>query len=305
MDILNFISWIKGRRQVTTVDAAKTLIPVGLKDGRRDDEYIAGAITVEDFVAQYGTGPQGPPGIPGANGAPGIQGPIGPQGVPGPVGPAGLTWQGLWSAATIYADNDSVSFGGASYFCYNPAGVGPSALNPTVDTANWALLAAEGATGPQGPQGIAGSGSPSFASSGLFTTNSLTNDQLTSILIPANTFSGNEGLSFSAQFIKDQPTIATTTYYINTSNTLSGATLLATFTSLSTSRYMGIVRTMYIDGSSTYVFNVSASSNSDNAVSNVAPSTVTIDWTQNQYLIVAGRVDNALYALTCRGVRIY
>jgi hypothetical protein len=52
MDILNFISWIRGRRQVTSVDPAKTLIPVGLKDGRRDDDYIAGAISVEDFTSQ-------------------------------------------------------------------------------------------------------------------------------------------------------------------------------------------------------------------------------------------------------------
>jgi hypothetical protein len=54
MDILNFISWIKGKRVVTSVDPAKTLIPVGLKDGRRDDAYLAGAITVEDFAAQLG-----------------------------------------------------------------------------------------------------------------------------------------------------------------------------------------------------------------------------------------------------------
>jgi len=54
MDILNFISWIKGKRQVTTVDPAKTLLPVGLKDPRRDDEYLAGAISVEDFVTQIG-----------------------------------------------------------------------------------------------------------------------------------------------------------------------------------------------------------------------------------------------------------
>jgi hypothetical protein len=52
MDILNFISWIKGKRVVTSVDPAKTLIPVGLKDGRRDDEYLAGAITVQDLAAQ-------------------------------------------------------------------------------------------------------------------------------------------------------------------------------------------------------------------------------------------------------------
>lgn len=51
MDILNFISWIKGKRVVTSVDPAKTLLPVALKDGRRDDDYITGAITVEDFAA--------------------------------------------------------------------------------------------------------------------------------------------------------------------------------------------------------------------------------------------------------------
>jgi len=54
MDILNFISWIKGSRIVTSVDPAKTLIPVGLKDDRRDDGYLAGAITVTDFAAQVG-----------------------------------------------------------------------------------------------------------------------------------------------------------------------------------------------------------------------------------------------------------
>jgi hypothetical protein len=57
MDILNFISWIRGRRQVTSVDPAKTLLPVGIKDPKRDDEYIAGAITVEDFAASIVTPP--------------------------------------------------------------------------------------------------------------------------------------------------------------------------------------------------------------------------------------------------------
>jgi hypothetical protein len=52
MDILNFISWIKGKRVVTSVDPAKTLIPVGLKDPRRDDAYLAGAITVDNFITE-------------------------------------------------------------------------------------------------------------------------------------------------------------------------------------------------------------------------------------------------------------
>lgn len=54
MDILNFISWIRGGRVVTSVDPNKTLIPVGLKDGRRDDDYLAGAISVTDFTTQVG-----------------------------------------------------------------------------------------------------------------------------------------------------------------------------------------------------------------------------------------------------------
>lgn len=57
MDILNFISWIRGGRQVTTVDPAKTVLPVGLKDNKRDDGYLAGVITVEDLAAQIGGGP--------------------------------------------------------------------------------------------------------------------------------------------------------------------------------------------------------------------------------------------------------
>ena len=56
MDILNFISWIKGSRVVTSVDPTQTLIPVGLKDNRRDDGYLAGAITVQDLAAQIGSG---------------------------------------------------------------------------------------------------------------------------------------------------------------------------------------------------------------------------------------------------------
>ena len=56
MDILNFISWIKGGKQVTNVDPTKTLIPLGLKDSRRDDGYVSGAISVEDFANSLGGG---------------------------------------------------------------------------------------------------------------------------------------------------------------------------------------------------------------------------------------------------------
>lgn len=148
MDILNFISWIKGKRQVNSVDPAKSLLPVALKDGRRDDDYLTGAISVEDFTAQVASV------IPS-----GAQGPQGPQGVPGPVGPAGLNWQGAWSASGTYVVDDAVGYGGASWFCI--ANVGPTATTPNSDPTKWALLASQGATGAAGPQGIQGPQGPS------------------------------------------------------------------------------------------------------------------------------------------------
>jgi hypothetical protein len=57
MDILNFISWIKGGRIVTSVDPSQTLLPVGLKDNRRDDKYLAGAISVQNLVTQITSEP--------------------------------------------------------------------------------------------------------------------------------------------------------------------------------------------------------------------------------------------------------
>ena len=86
MDILNFISWIKGKRQLNVVDPAKTLLPIGIKDGRRDDDYLTGAISVADFITQVGTGTQGPQGVPGEQGQ---QGNTGPQGIQGPTGAQG------------------------------------------------------------------------------------------------------------------------------------------------------------------------------------------------------------------------
>lgn len=100
------------------------------------------------------TGPQGIPGSTGGAGTTGATGPQGVQGVPGPIGPAGLNWQGVWSASGVYAADDAVGFGGASWFCINPTG--PNVLSPDLDPTNWALLASEGATGPAGPTGAAG-----------------------------------------------------------------------------------------------------------------------------------------------------
>jgi hypothetical protein len=150
MDILNFISWIKGKRQFTTIDPAQSVLPVGIKDPKRDDNYLTGAVTVEDFAdivaGVIPPGPAGPQGI------------AGPAGVPGPVGPAGLEWQGSWVSGTSYVEDDAVGYDGASWFCILATS---GTTTPDLDTTHWALLASEGAVGPQGPQGPTGPQGPS------------------------------------------------------------------------------------------------------------------------------------------------
>jgi hypothetical protein len=56
MDILNFISWIRGGRKFTKVNPNTTLLPVGVRDNRRDDKYLAGGISVTDFANDLGIG---------------------------------------------------------------------------------------------------------------------------------------------------------------------------------------------------------------------------------------------------------
>jgi hypothetical protein len=102
--------------------------------------------TIQDLVDTIGTGSQGPQGV---------QGPAGP---PGPVGPAGLEWQGTWVSGTSYVADDAVGYDGASYFCIL-ATSGTTA--PNLATANWALLASQGAIGPTGAQGPTGPQGPS------------------------------------------------------------------------------------------------------------------------------------------------
>ena len=141
-------------------------------------------------LAQQGaTGPAGPAGSQGPAGPQGNTGDTGPQGEQGPTGPAGLTFQGTWSNSHTYALNDAVYYNGSSYISLI---ANNTAYEPDTSTAQWNLLAEEGATGPagatgqqgmqgiQGIQGIAGSagtngtngtnGATVFTATGNFTT---------------------------------------------------------------------------------------------------------------------------------------
>ena len=52
MDILNFISWIRAKKIVSSIDPTRTLLPIGVRDDNRDDKYLTTAISVEDFINQ-------------------------------------------------------------------------------------------------------------------------------------------------------------------------------------------------------------------------------------------------------------
>jgi hypothetical protein len=54
MDILNFISWIAGKKRVVTSVPDNALIPVGIRTETRDDKYTTVAIRVSDFANQLG-----------------------------------------------------------------------------------------------------------------------------------------------------------------------------------------------------------------------------------------------------------
>ena len=80
----------------------------------------------------------------------------GPQGPAGPVGPVGLTWSGPWIATQSYSKNYAVGYASASWWCISAVTGATSNISPDLDSAHWALLAAQGSPGSQGGTGSQG-----------------------------------------------------------------------------------------------------------------------------------------------------
>ncbi|MBS1820609.1 MAG: collagen-like protein [Acidobacteria bacterium] len=109
-----------------------------------------------DTGSQGLQGPQGPAGLTGPTGPSGPQGPQGPQGITGVAGPAGspgLVYQGAYSSTTNYALGDVVFWQGASYVSL---GANNHGNTPSLSTAQWGVLTAQGPVGLQGPIGATG-----------------------------------------------------------------------------------------------------------------------------------------------------
>jgi hypothetical protein len=143
-----------------------------------------------------------------------------------------------------------------------------------------------------------------FVSTGIFSTNNTTDTFLTSVLIPANTYSSTDALVINAQFTKISGNTANSYFYINTVNSLSGATLLATNNLVTGSVFSILQRNLYINAPSTYLCNTAAPSQLDSNVSGIG-AILNIDWTSDQYIIAAGKVSNSAISVTCTGLRIY
>ena len=73
--------------------------------------------------------------------------------VPGIKGADGdITWQGEWSSATTYTQNEAVQYNGSAYVALQ----GNSNLIPTSDTAVWSVMTSKGDIGATGADGSAG-----------------------------------------------------------------------------------------------------------------------------------------------------
>ena len=156
----------------TSGSAVLTVTPLAQSTGATGPAGPQGPIGATGPQGTTGaTGPQGTTGATGPTGSTGPTGPQGPAGVKGdtgstgPAGPAGLVWQGPWQSGWSYATNDSVSWGGSTYFATASHSIGSlpptgTASDPGSDdsavTAGWQVLSLQGAPGDPGPAGATG-----------------------------------------------------------------------------------------------------------------------------------------------------
>lgn len=142
--------------------------------------------------------------------------------------------------------------------------------------------------------------------------NSTSNTLINSLLIPANTFSSGDIVTIETCVTKSAANNLFSFYfYVNTSATLVGATLVATNTSVAAAtRAAQLYRRLTIDvasgsGNGTIVLNTSFAARDDIGVGNYTTgfSTLTTNWTVDQYLIVSGSVVSTSDTLSCQWIK--
>jgi hypothetical protein len=139
-------------------------------------------------------------------------------------------------------------------------------------------------------------------------TGTVANTLVTQSLIPANTFTTGNVVEVKARFIKTGVAGAPTfRIYVNSTNSLSGATLAATFGAAATVLFVQFSRLFVIRGSAnTEVFSSTFSAGSDDTSSPGAPATtITNDWTTNQYVLFAVQPGNTGDSAKCSFYKIF
>jgi hypothetical protein len=164
----------------------------------------------------------------------------------------------------------------------------------------------QGDPGPQGIQGIQGIQGPAGVTnptvvysnaSKIDHTGSTSNTLMTRFLLPANTLDDGDLLYLLARTNRPSPqaTNANIRYYVNTVNSLSGATLIGTGAQMSsTAKYSVLERTYAVlnQTTNTNAFGATTLILSDMFTTTLTPATLAIDWTVDQYIIIAGQLAN-------------
>ena len=158
----------------------------------------------------------------------------------------------------------------------------------------------QGEQGIQGIQGPAGVTNPTVVysnASKIDHTGSTSNTLMTSFLLPENTLDDGDLLYLLARANRPSPQAgsASIRYYVNTVNSLSGATLVGTGINMaSSSRYSVLERSYAVLNqlSNTNAFPANPTILSDITSSASLASTLAIDWTVDQYIIIAGQLAN-------------
>lgn len=135
------------------------------------------------------------------------------------------------------------------------------------------------------------------------------NTLMYSKLIYANMVGVGDCIKIITKFTKPSGSVANPTIrlYINTSSDLSGASLLATYaTNNLNGRFFIVDRVANVDGVTTNFFTTTsgALTDSNTLFTAAASSEVSIDWTINQYFIVAIQLGNAADSTTLRMVNV-
>jgi hypothetical protein len=121
---------------------------------------------------------------------------------------------------------------------------------------------------------------------------------ISSFLVPANTLNAGDLLYLISRSIRTgaQSNTATMRYYINTINSLSGATLIGTNAAIATAGRLSIFERTYAvlnQTTDTNAYVTGTQALTDVTSTTVAPTTLTIDWTVDQYVIINATLLNA------------